>query len=544
MWPGASPLDVDEVVVSPLRAACAKLPSTHITSLAKEGVADLIIAFPPKTDRFEALRLVEACVENSKERFSDHVESSSVQLVAQHTSLRFWITSASQSLHELNGIYQMLVPALLDLPSITDVTACGELEPRVDVLIDSRRLEATGRSVTQVATAVRKASLEEDSRPPAVALGTRFSLEALEGAVVHVGGAERPWFVRDIARVTSVDRANCRAFANGATEGIEGRAILASGVSRAAARRELASVLSSVRARLPPDVTLRHSPSLGERHAVELELGVVRGKEEAARARLDSLLAGFAGSVLAIEPSSDHFLGPRVSTWWVAAQFTDDTAALAGVAAVDALAAGTDTLRVHDARAFRLPQVSTVQARLSFDGASSDALRAAERALALARAVEGVADAWLPDVDVASSEVQLKLKPSAASTMHDVSRAVRRLLYPVQLPNVLLGGGPKPEIARAFLRAGPAPDDIDALRNTRLVFGGVRMRLGDVVFIELDEPVLPVRRADGVRYLDLRLRVDQRSFSNTLRAVEKRWSDALKLPPRSRIDALQPRRLE
>jgi cobalt-zinc-cadmium resistance protein CzcA len=160
--PALSPVEVEQYVTIPVERAMAGLPrTTEIRSISKYGLSVVTIVFRDDVDIYFARQLV---AERMREA-EDHVS-------AQHgkpemgpitTGLgeiyQFVVRNDSMTLMQLEETLDWQIsPALRTVPGVVEVNSFGGEDRQYQVILDPKRLLATGISVAQVVDAMRRSN--------------------------------------------------------------------------------------------------------------------------------------------------------------------------------------------------------------------------------------------------------------------------------------------------------------------------------------------------------------------------------------------------
>ena len=160
--PALSPVEVEQYVTIPVERAMAGIPrTTEIRSISKYGVSLVTVVFRDDVDIYFARQLV-------AERMREAVDHVSAQhgkpemgpiTSALGEIYRFVVRNDSMSLMKVQEILDwQIAPALRTVPGIVEVNSVGGAGRQYEVVLDPKRLLATGISVAQVIDALGRSN--------------------------------------------------------------------------------------------------------------------------------------------------------------------------------------------------------------------------------------------------------------------------------------------------------------------------------------------------------------------------------------------------
>jgi HAE1 family hydrophobic/amphiphilic exporter-1 len=158
-WPGASPEDIEQQILVPAENAAAGLSGVdRIESQAQEGSARLTIRFVEGTD------LDQATIDTQRRLAAigrllpvDATQPSISKADPSSIPVMNVVLAGNLSQDDLRYLADNTVlPKLVAVPGVADVTVSGGLVREVQVQVDYPRLEAYGLSLTQLTTALQR----------------------------------------------------------------------------------------------------------------------------------------------------------------------------------------------------------------------------------------------------------------------------------------------------------------------------------------------------------------------------------------------------
>ncbi len=160
--PALSPIEVEQYVTVPVERAMAGVPkSTEVRSISKYGLSVVTVVFQDGTDIYfarqlvgERMREVQAAVPAQYGKPEVGPISSGLGEIYQ-----FVVKNDRLSLMEREELLDwQIAPQLRTVPGIIEVNSFGGENRQYQVVIDPKRLQASGASVAQVAAALEKSN--------------------------------------------------------------------------------------------------------------------------------------------------------------------------------------------------------------------------------------------------------------------------------------------------------------------------------------------------------------------------------------------------
>ncbi len=199
VFPGASPEDVEELVIKPIEDAVSTISGIdELTSQATEGVGTVTIAFVEGTDGNTAAIDVERQISGIKGQLPNEAEDPTI-IKADLNAIPVLVMalSGSQSQDALFDLAEDTLKGRLQaVPGVASVSISGGREREVQVNIDPAKLAAFGISLSGVQQALNAnnitfpaGSVEEGRQKLSVrSVGEFESLKEIEDIVINSGG--------------------------------------------------------------------------------------------------------------------------------------------------------------------------------------------------------------------------------------------------------------------------------------------------------------------------------------------------------------------
>ncbi len=155
--PGASPADVEELVVKKIEAKVSNLSGVkQIRSTALNSFAATTVEFRAEEDLKDALRRLRDAVDNVRGELPAEAGDPTVSEVSfSNTPVWTIVVTGPYDNFTLRKYAEMVEEELKKLPGTSDVTVNGGDVPEISVVIDPEKLQLYGISMDQIQTAVR-----------------------------------------------------------------------------------------------------------------------------------------------------------------------------------------------------------------------------------------------------------------------------------------------------------------------------------------------------------------------------------------------------
>ncbi len=249
---GASPLEVEHLLLSPLESELASIQGVkHVYGTAVEGGARVMVEFEVGEDKDDAMVRLYDHVLRSRHRLPSVAGEPDIQAIDIDDVPVFSVTLASQVYtdYELRRMAERMLERLRSVEGVGIGYVVGGLGREVRIEVQPAQLQAFGVSIDQLAAAISSANVEQslglrvyDARNHALRIDGRIaSAEQIGDIIVHSDGM-RLVRVSDLAQVVDgppQEREQMTRFAFGMAEaGAEdgGRAEMAA-VTLAIAKR-------------------------------------------------------------------------------------------------------------------------------------------------------------------------------------------------------------------------------------------------------------------------------------------------------------------
>ena len=196
-YPGASPEEVEEVVVRPLEERLQALEAVDaVTAVAARGRALVTVEVKSGTDMQQAFGDVEAAVARV-DSFPAGAERPQIARLNNRQSVMRLVLYGDTSERALKELALRVEDRLAALPVVSFVETTGVRQDEISIEVSRGRLRALGLTLADVATAVRRGSLElsagrVETRDAAILVrtaGRRYTQQDFEEIIV-VGGRD------------------------------------------------------------------------------------------------------------------------------------------------------------------------------------------------------------------------------------------------------------------------------------------------------------------------------------------------------------------
>ena len=160
--PALSPVEVEQYVTIPVERAVAGLPrTTEIRSVSKYGLSVVTIVFRDDVDIYFARQLVNERMREAGERVSSRHGKPEMGPISSGLGevYQFVVKNDSMNLMQIEETLDwQIAPALRTVPGVVEVNSFGGEDRQYQVVLDPKRLLATGISVAQVVDAMRRSN--------------------------------------------------------------------------------------------------------------------------------------------------------------------------------------------------------------------------------------------------------------------------------------------------------------------------------------------------------------------------------------------------
>lgn len=160
--PALSPLEVEQYVTVPVERALAGIPkTTEVRSISKYGLSVVTVAFQDGTDIYFARQLVNERMSEAAEAVPAHYGRPEMGPITSGLGeiFQFVVRNDALSLMQLEETLDwQIAPVLRTVPGIVEVNSFGGEDKQYQVVLDPKRLQAAGISVSEVVSALEKSN--------------------------------------------------------------------------------------------------------------------------------------------------------------------------------------------------------------------------------------------------------------------------------------------------------------------------------------------------------------------------------------------------
>jgi len=158
-YPGAPPSELRDAVVRPLEDAIAGAPDLdHINTTIQQNQATISATFTLDSNQTTDLTEIQDRIQTARAAFAfglARTERANVRS-AQANILTLSVTSHSLTIAALSAIVtNNIVPALEQVPGVSNVGANGTVTPALEVTVDPQKLSAFGFTANDVVSAIQ-----------------------------------------------------------------------------------------------------------------------------------------------------------------------------------------------------------------------------------------------------------------------------------------------------------------------------------------------------------------------------------------------------
>jgi HAE1 family hydrophobic/amphiphilic exporter-1 len=158
-YPGASPSELRDSVVRPIEDAIAGAPDLdHINTTIQQNQATISATFTLDSNQTTDLTEVQDRLQTAASALPADLPAPSVRTFdpSQITVVTLSVTSRSLSIAGLSAIVtNNIIPAIEQVPGISNVSANGTVTPALEVTVDPNKLSALGFTANDVAAAIQ-----------------------------------------------------------------------------------------------------------------------------------------------------------------------------------------------------------------------------------------------------------------------------------------------------------------------------------------------------------------------------------------------------
>ena len=158
-YPGASPSELRDAVVRPLEDAIAGAPDLdHINTTIQQNQASISATFTLDSNQTTDLTEVQDRIQTARGALPADLPAPSVRTFdpAQATIVTLSATSSSMNLAQLSAVVtNSIVPAIEQVPGVSNVGANGTVTPALEVTVDPYKLASAGFTANDVVSAIQ-----------------------------------------------------------------------------------------------------------------------------------------------------------------------------------------------------------------------------------------------------------------------------------------------------------------------------------------------------------------------------------------------------
>lgn len=267
--PALSPVEVEQYISVPVERAMAGIPrTTEVRSISKYGLSVVTVVFRDDTDIYFARQLVNERMREAESLVPPQYGKPEMGPVSSGLGeiFQFTVKNDALSLMQLEEVLDWQVaPALRTVPGIVEVNSFGGEDKQYQVMLDPKRLQASGVSIAQVADALEKSNANAGGgyvnyNRQQFVIGTAGLVRNLTDLQNVVIGATPQGIPITIATVGDV-RYGARlrrgaATVNGQKEGVIGVAMMLLGENSRVVTESVKAKLKLIQQSLPPGTTL------------------------------------------------------------------------------------------------------------------------------------------------------------------------------------------------------------------------------------------------------------------------------------------------
>jgi cobalt-zinc-cadmium resistance protein CzcA len=262
--PALSPAEVEQYVTVPVERSMAGIPRTsEVRSVSKYGLSVVTVAFEDGTDIYFARQLVNERMREASEAVPEQYGRPVMGPISSGLGevFQFVVRNDELSLMQLEELLNwQIAPALRTVPGIVEVNSFGGEGRQYQVVLDPKRLQASGVSVAQVVAALERSNANagggyiEHAREHVV-VGTRGlvkNLDDLRNVVIGATAQSVPITVAMVGEVKFGPRLRRGAASKDAQgEVVVGVALMLLGENSRAVTRAVKAKISAIQPALP-----------------------------------------------------------------------------------------------------------------------------------------------------------------------------------------------------------------------------------------------------------------------------------------------------
>jgi cobalt-zinc-cadmium resistance protein CzcA len=160
--PALSPVEVEQYVTVPVERSMAGIPrTTEVRSVSKYGLSVVTVAFEDGTDIYFARQLVSERMREAGEAVPEQYGRPELGPISSGLGeiFQFVVENESMTVMQLEELLDwQIAPALRTVPGIVEVNSFGGEDKQYQIVVDPKRLQASGFSVAEVVAALEKSN--------------------------------------------------------------------------------------------------------------------------------------------------------------------------------------------------------------------------------------------------------------------------------------------------------------------------------------------------------------------------------------------------
>ncbi len=160
--PALSPVEAEQYITVPVERAMAAIPKlTETRSISKYGLSVVTLVFADGTDIYFARQQVAERLRDAQDAVPDQYGKPGMGPITSGLGeiFQFTVRNDHMSLMQLEEVLDwQIAPQLRSVPGIVEVNSFGGEDRQYQVVLDPKRLQASGVSVAQVADALQKSN--------------------------------------------------------------------------------------------------------------------------------------------------------------------------------------------------------------------------------------------------------------------------------------------------------------------------------------------------------------------------------------------------
>jgi multidrug efflux pump subunit AcrB len=211
VYPGASALDVEELVTDEIEAEISDLEDLDkYTSTSSEGVSSIVVEFDPNSEIDGRIRALKDAVDDAFPDLPAEVDRSFVQQITlADQPMMIFSFSADAPEEELKRMAEEVQEELEKISGLSEAKLVGVRDREIQVTVDQSKLELYELSLGQVVRAIQSndaqlpvGSIEQQQKKYTVRFEGGIKDTALIGQLPVSTKAGQPVYVSDVATVT------------------------------------------------------------------------------------------------------------------------------------------------------------------------------------------------------------------------------------------------------------------------------------------------------------------------------------------------------